>query len=98
MATRLKDELLQRSAEIRAIVERNVATRPRLFGSVARGEDGPDSDIDILVDPGPRCSLLDLAEIEIELAEMLGRTVDVRTIRDLHPKLRPMVLDQAIAL
>lgn len=98
MATRLKDELLQRGNEIRAIVERNVATHPRLFGSVARGDDGPNSDIDILVDPGPQCSLLDLAEIEIELAEMLGRTVDVRTIRDLHPKMRPSVLEQAIAL
>lgn len=44
--------------EIRAIVEANRATNPRVFGSVARGEDTPHSDLDLLVDPRPGMTLL----------------------------------------
>jgi predicted nucleotidyltransferase len=48
-----------------------------MFGSVARGEDGPSSDIDFLVDFEPGSSLFDLLHLQDELAELLGCDVDV---------------------
>ncbi len=90
--------LLDRRDAIRGVVERNAARAPRLFGSVARGDDSAGSDVDLLVDALPGCSLLDLGGIEIELGDLLGQRFDVRTIDDLHPKLRAAVLEQAIAL
>lgn len=77
-------------------VERNRASNVRVFGSVARGEDGPESDVDLLVDPGPEMSLFDLGRLEVELTEILGRPVDVVPARSLRPAVARMV--EAIAL
>ena len=52
---------------------------PRVFGSVARGEDNDDSDLDILVDPGEDLTLFDLARVERELSAILGCRVEVTT-------------------
>jgi len=60
-----------------AVATRNHANRVRLFGSVARGDDGPDSDIDLLVDFDQDSSLFDLMRMTRELEELLGRPVDV---------------------
>ena len=60
-----------------AVAARHHANRVRIFGSVARGDDGPDSDIDLLVDFAPDSSLFDLMRLGRELAELLGRPVDV---------------------
>lgn len=54
------------------IVSSHRATNPRVFGSVARGEDTEGSDLDILVDKAPRMSLMDLARIELEIEELTG--------------------------
>lgn len=61
-----------------------------LFGSTARGEARPDSDLDVFVDiaPGAKFSLLDLAGVHRLLNESIGRKVDVTTRESLHPKLR----------
>lgn len=98
MATGLRESLLERGDEIRAVARRHLASRPRLYGSVARGEDRPDSDIDILVDPEPGCSLLDLAGMENELEDLFGRHIEVRTIGDMHARMRPSVLADAVPL
>ena len=94
----IRNDVLKRGPDIRRIVESHKAYDPRLFGSVARGEDGPDSDVDILVEAGPRCSLLDLCGAQIEIEDLLGRRVDVRTLADLHWRMRPSVLEQALPL
>ena len=65
--------------EVLAAIARSPFTNPRLFGSVARGEDTEGSDIDILVDNGGEGSLYDLAGLELELVELLGLTVDIFT-------------------
>ena len=52
--------------------------RPRLLGSVARGDDGPGSDVDVLVDFGPGRSLLDLVGLEQDLEELLGKCLQGR--------------------
>src|SRR6478736_602764 len=74
----------QRDAIV-AAAGRHGAGNVRVFGSVARGEDGPDSDVDLLVDPGDEMSLVDLGRLEDELTELLGRPVDVVPARSLRP-------------
>jgi hypothetical protein len=60
-----------------AIASRHHASRVRLFGSAARGEDRPDSDIDLLVDFDEDSSLFDLMRMSRELEAMFDRPVDV---------------------
>jgi hypothetical protein len=60
-----------------AVAARHHAIRVRVFGSVARGDDRPDSDIDLLVDFAPDSSLFDLMQMARELEELLGHPVDV---------------------
>lgn len=82
-------------------LRRRGVRRLRLTGSVARAEAGPDSDIDLLVeiDHGSigRFSLLDLAGLELDLADALGREVQLVTALDqLHPMIRAGMEAQAI--
>ena len=70
----------------------------RAFGSVARGEDRPDSDLDLLVRFRRPKSLLELVRIEREMSEELGRRVDLVTEASLSPYLRERVLRQATVL
>ena len=82
-------------AAIRRIVESHRATNPRVFGSVLRGEDTTESDLDILVDPAPRMSLFDTFAIRRELESLLSVPVDVLTPRGLPNKFRTFVLAEA---
>ncbi|MDW8468097.1 MAG: nucleotidyltransferase family protein [Burkholderiales bacterium] len=69
-----------------------------LFGSTLKGSARPDSDVDLLVEfePGARKTFLDMAQIEIELSELLGgRRVDLRTAEDLSRHFRDEVLRTA---
>lgn len=66
-----------RRDQVLAIASRHRASRVRLFGSAARGEDRPDSDIDLLVDFDEDSSLFDLMRMTRELEALLGRAVDV---------------------
>jgi hypothetical protein len=68
-----------------------------LYGSVLREDFGPDSDIDMLVEfaPEERVGLLRLAGLELELSELVGRRVDLRTPQDLSRYFRQDVLEQA---
>ena len=67
----------------------------RVFGSYARGEAGPGSDLDLLVDFEPGRSLLDHAALQVELEALLGRPVDVASERGLRPRIRERVLSEA---
>ncbi len=67
----------------------------RLFGSVARGEDTPESDIDFLVDMEPGRSLFDLGGLLVDLENLLGCKVDVMTEKSLHWYIREKVLREA---
>lgn len=74
------------------------ARNVRVFGSVSRGEAGPQSDVDILVDLEPGRSLLDLGGLLMDLEDLLGRKVDVVTEKGLHWYIRDKVLKEAIQL
>lgn len=63
-----------------------------VFGSAARGEAGPDSDLDLLVDFAREISLLKLVALERELSAALGRKVDLLTEAALSPYLRSNIL------
>ena len=62
-----------------------------LFGSVARNEAGPESDVDILVSLDDGIDLLEFVGLKLELEEILGVKVDLGTWKNLHPKMRPYV-------
>jgi predicted nucleotidyltransferase len=87
---------LERHREaIRAALPRFRTANPRVFGSVLHGTDREDSDLDLLVDALPGATLFDLAGLQIELEELTGVSVDVRTPGDLAPKIRARVLAEA---
>ncbi len=93
------DELLKiHRSEILRIAECHGAHNVRVFGSVARGEARPESDIDFLVDLEGNRSLLDLAKLLVELEQLLNRKVDVVTEPGLRPRSRDRILREAVPL
>jgi len=89
-------EVLEQNRQaIREATKRFNAANPRVFGSVARGEDRSDSDLDILVDALPETTLFDLGGLLEELSETLGVPVDVVTSGGLHARIRDRVLQEA---
>lgn len=90
--------LRQKRAAILALAAQHGARNVRVFGSVARGDDGPASDIDFLVELEPGRSLLDHAALLLDLEQLLGRKVDVATERSLKARLRAQVLKEAVPL
>jgi len=89
-------ELIRAKREdILRLAARHGATNVRVFGSVARGEAGPESDLDLLVDVGPVHSPWFPAGLMADLELLLGRRVDVVTERALHWYIRDRVLREA---
>lgn len=76
--------------------QRHGASNIRVYGSVARGEAGPMSDVDVLVEMEEGRSLLDLAALHLELEEIVGYPVEIGT--DVKPRLRERVHAEAVAL
>jgi hypothetical protein len=90
--------LPQHRETIRQLVLEAGMANPRVFGSVVRGEDAEDSDLDILVDPAPRASLLAMEMLQSQLATVTGVKIDLRTPDEIHPKFRDKVLAEAASL
>lgn len=80
------------------VISRHRASSPRLFGSVARGEDTPESDIDLLVDFAEDASLFDQIGLRLDLADLLGAEVDVVGSESLRGSFRDRVLAEAVPL
>jgi hypothetical protein len=78
--------------ELRALGVESVS----IFGSVARGEAGPESDVDVLMEHRPGLTLFDYGAIQVRLEEILGRPVDLGTADTLKPRIRERVLSEAI--
>jgi uncharacterized protein len=72
------------------------ATKVRVFGSVARGEAGPKSDLDLLVEFRRPLGVLSRAEFEVRIETLLGRPVDLATEEELHWLIRPRALAEAV--
>jgi predicted nucleotidyltransferase len=92
-------ELVERHRdEIKAIVMRHHGRSVALFGSVARGDERPGSDIDFLVELEPGTRPFEILAIGVELEEALGVKVDVGTPDSLRKRLRDEVLAEAVPL
>jgi predicted nucleotidyltransferase len=79
-------------------MRRRGVVRAGVFGSVARGEDTPDSDVDFLVEFEEGRTLLDLSGLRLDLIDLLERDVDVATPASLHPRLRDQILAEVVPL
>ena len=89
------DVIARRRQEVLRLAAEHGASSVRVFGSVARGEDDAQSDVDFLVDLAPGRSLFDLGGLLIGLQDLLGHRVDVVTERGLRGRLRDRVLQEA---
>jgi predicted nucleotidyltransferase len=70
-----------------------------VFGSVARNEAGPDSDVDLFFDADdPRFSLIELVDVQDRVSDILGTESDVMTRASLHPMLRPRIEAEALRI
>jgi len=84
--------------QVLEIARQHGAYHVRVFGSVARGETQPGSDIDFLVEMEAGRSLLDMGGLVMDLQQLLGHSVDVVTERGLKSRIRDRVLAEAIPL
>jgi predicted nucleotidyltransferase len=91
----LRDELHRRRDDILAIAARHGVSNLRLFGSVARGQEGADSDIDFLVDLAEDRGFDDYLALIEELEKLFARRVEVVIERSLSPHFRPYIEAEA---
>ena len=86
--------------QVAAFCRRNRIHRLSLFGSVLRGDFTENSDIDILVEiePDHPVGLMDIAGMEIELSEILGRRAEIHTIIHTIPGLNPRFRDEVLEM
>lgn len=93
-----RDEIIAKLQERKADLRAQGVAHAALFGSVARGDDRPDSDIDILVDLDPAIvvTIFDYAGVKDFIADMFDRRVDVVSRESLKPRVRPKTTADAI--
>ena len=82
---RPSEALAKHRDEVLRIIARYPVSNPRIFGSVARGEDTEESDLDLVVDVDGKFSYFDMASLALELERVLGCEVDLGTARSLKP-------------
>lgn len=92
------DPVKSKRQQILQVASRHGVTRVRVFGSTARGDAGPESDVDFLVDVGSEPTPWFPGGLVAELEELLGRPVQVVTERGLDELLRDRVLQEAVLL
>lgn len=93
-----KNELIESREKILALGKRYGINRIRIFGSVARGEESINSDIDLLINFDEGRSLFDLIGFRNDIEEMLGRKVDVVSENALHWYIKEKVLQEAVEI
>jgi predicted nucleotidyltransferase len=98
MRTITLEELRRQKDRIVALAERHGAHNVRVFGSVARGQANPESDVDLVVDFERGRSLMDHGELMMDLEEVLGCRVEVVSERGLRDRFRARVLADAVPL
>lgn len=94
----LQNLLTQKREEIISLAAKYDAVNVRIFGSVARGDDRPDSDIDFLVDVERQWSLFDHIGLMQDLEDLLGRKVDLLPADNIRDFCRDRILTEAIVL
>ena len=92
------DILHSQRDDVLEVAQRHGVTSIRVFGSVARGDESSNSDIDLLITTGPSVSPWFPAGFILDLEQLLGRKIDIVTESGLNPLLRDQVLTEAVAL
>lgn len=90
--------LRRRRREVIAAAAAHGVSNLRVFGSVARGEDRPDSDVDLLVDLPPGMGLFGLGRLQADLESILQARVDLVPAKDLKPDIRPRAERELVVL
>jgi len=88
----------ERNKTLVSFLTKHGAKKIGLFGSVARGEERPDSDIDVLVEFSGDPSLLDVVIIEQEVSQLLGKKIDLVTEEALSPYIKDKVMKEVVFL
>lgn len=88
----------QHAPELRRLLADFGATNVEVFGSVARGEDAPDSDVDLLVDLAPDVGMFDVLRMHAAAEALLGRAVDIVPRADLKSDVADAVRLEAVTL
>ena len=94
----LQSDIEANRVEILRLATVHEARKIRLFGSVARGDARPTSDVDFLIDLEPGRSLLDQVALQQDLQQLLNRRVDVVVEGGLSPHLEDRILSEAVPL
>ena len=94
----LPDDIRANREEILRIAASHGARNVRVFGSVARGDAGPDSDLDLLVDAGPETTPFFPGGLVADLEQLLGRRIDIVEPDGLYWYVRDRVLREAVPL
>ena len=94
----ISEVIKRKRSDILRIAEKHGVRRIRIFGSVARGEAGPQSDVDFLVEVGPKHSRFFPGGLVADLQDLLGRKVDVVETEGIYPLLKDQILKEAVAL
>jgi len=84
--------------KVEDVMRRRGVTRASVFGSVARGDATPASDVDFLVEFEKGRTLLDLSGLRLDLRDELGRDVDVATPNSLHPDMKDQILSELVRI
>jgi len=92
------EKIKQNRTQILAIALKNGADHLRVFGSVARNEDRPDSDVDFLVTMLPGHDLLDMIALSQDLEDLLHQKTDVVSDEEVSPFLRTRIFEEAVAV
>lgn len=93
---RLRENLASLRSDILAVAAENGARNVRLFGSIARGEETPASDIDLLVTMDEGRTLMDIVRLENRLERLTGRRVDISTEQGLREPIRTTAIREAV--
>ena len=94
----IREEITAKRSQILEIAARYGAYNVRLFGSVARDDAGPESDIDFLINLEPGRSLLDHIALKQDLEDLLQRKVDVANEKGLHWYIHDQVLGESVPI
>ena len=102
MATKTGNNQTEQTAEIREkilpVLRRHGIKRAGMFGSYARGEATPESDVDVLVELDRQASLLDFIGVKLDLEDVLGRRVDLVEYAAIKPRLRDRILREEVPI
>jgi len=93
-----KTDVLSRRNDILLLARQHGATSIKIFGSVVRGEEQPNSDVDFLVQMEKERSLFDMGGLLMDLQNLLGCTVDVVSENGLRPRIKDHVLREAMPI